>query len=211
MTDIEQIRASIERRLADLAEEVASLTAARAALIEQAAAAANGAAPTPPAASPATPRARRGRKAPAAPAPTAPARSPRARTTPGRTAPARPAAARPAAARPAPARPAPARRGPGGARKPAAPLSRQQAESILRETGGLSAAALARRAGTNVAGVKDALDALAASGLAQSSGAGRGSVWRLLTDEERIQARAAELEAQLAAVHASRAARARRS
>jgi hypothetical protein len=157
MADIGQIRASIDRRLTDLAQEVASLTAARAALIEQAAAAANGAAPAPASAS----KRRAG------------ARS-STRT-----------------------------------RKPVEPLARQTAQALLEETGGLSTAALARRAGTTQASAKEALDGLAASGLARSWGSGRAGVWRLLTDEERIAARAAELEAQLAAVAAARAGRAR--
>jgi hypothetical protein len=50
--------------------------------------------------------------------------------------------------------------------------------------------------------VRVALDALARTGLARETGRGRAAAWRLLTDEERIAARTAELEAQLAAAAA---------
>jgi len=174
MTDIGQIRASIERRLAELAAEVESLNVARAALIAQAAAS-NGSAPAPPAPSklPA-PSSARPRQAPAKRTTVSKPRAPAKRTT---------------ASKP---------------RTPPEPMSRHTAETLLRESGGLSATALARRAGTTYAAAKEALDGLAAGGLARGSGRGRASVWRLLTDEERIAARAAELEAQLAAVAAAR-------
>jgi DNA-binding IclR family transcriptional regulator len=64
----------------------------------------------------------------------------------------------------------------------------------LRESdGGLSLVALARRSGVSEAKVGERLRTLERSGEARSSGPRRTSLWRLVTDEERIAERAAEL------------------
>jgi DNA-binding IclR family transcriptional regulator len=69
-------------------------------------------------------------------------------------------------------------------------------EAMLRESGdGLSAAAIARRAHARDAQVRDLLRELASAGMVRQSGARRASRWRLVTDEERIAERAAELAA----------------
>jgi hypothetical protein len=155
MSDIEQIRVRIERRLAELTAEITALGEARSRLLaaEAAAAAQLSTASEPPVLTPKPPRRRAG-----------------------------------------------ARR----SRTPAGHLSRDAVETMLRQSGGLSVAAIARRGGVTQADARAVLDALAADGRARNSGPNR--TWRLLTDEERIAERTAELEAQLVAVAAARAA-----
>jgi DNA-binding IclR family transcriptional regulator len=69
-----------------------------------------------------------------------------------------------------------------------------QIEGLLRESAdGLSLVALARRTGVTESKVAERLATLERSGEARSSGPRRTSLWRLVTDEERIAERAAEL------------------
>jgi DNA-binding IclR family transcriptional regulator len=69
-----------------------------------------------------------------------------------------------------------------------------QIEGLLRESAeGLSLVALTRRTGVSEARVAERLAALERSGEARRSGPRRTSLWRLVTDEERIAERAAEL------------------
>lgn len=69
-----------------------------------------------------------------------------------------------------------------------------QIEGLLRDSeDGLSLVALARRAGVSEAQVGERLRTLERSGGARRSGPRRTSLWRLLSDEERIAERAAEL------------------
>jgi hypothetical protein len=69
-----------------------------------------------------------------------------------------------------------------------------QIERLLRESvDGLSLVALARRAEVSEAKVTERLNALERSGEARRSGPRRTSLWRLVTDEERVAERAAEL------------------
>jgi hypothetical protein len=69
-----------------------------------------------------------------------------------------------------------------------------QIEGLLRESeDGLSLVALARRAEVSEAKVADRLSTLERSGEARRSGPRRTSLWRLVSDEERIAERAAEL------------------
>ncbi len=221
MTDSETILAAIERRLEELAAEAANLQAARAALVarEQGEPVSQPrqtrrptrAAPKPPRATPrparATPKTTRATPRPPAAEPTPAAAAPAvaeptpvaAETTPAAAEPT-PPAARAEAKR---ARTAP-RRAPRP-RKPAEPLSTAAVEELLRQAGPLSAAELTRRTGAAHADVRGALDSLAAAGVARESGRGRAAAWRLLTDEERIAARTAELEAQLAAAATAQA------
>jgi DNA-binding IclR family transcriptional regulator len=69
-----------------------------------------------------------------------------------------------------------------------------QIEGLLRESAeGLSLVALTRRTGVSEARVAERLAALERSGEARRSGPRRTSLWRLVTDEERIAERAAQL------------------
>jgi transposase len=66
---------------------------------------------------------------------------------------------------------------------------------MLREsTEGLSATALSKRVEAGYAQVLELLRRLEREGEVRRTGARRTSLWRLVTDEERIAERAAELE-----------------
>jgi DNA-binding IclR family transcriptional regulator len=69
-----------------------------------------------------------------------------------------------------------------------------QIEGLLRGSeDGLSLVALARRVGVSEANVSERLGSLERSGEVRRSGPRRTSLWRVVTDEERIAERAAEL------------------
>jgi hypothetical protein len=69
-------------------------------------------------------------------------------------------------------------------------------ERLLADTtGGMSATVLAEKAGAGYSSTLALLRELEAAGQVRRSGARRTTVWRLITDEERIAQRAAELEA----------------
>jgi hypothetical protein len=69
-----------------------------------------------------------------------------------------------------------------------------QLEDLLRESeDGLSVVALAARADVSDAKVRDRLHNLQRRGEVRNSGSRRTSLWRLVSDEERIAERAAEL------------------
>lgn len=59
---------------------------------------------------------------------------------------------------------------------------------------GLSAGAIAKAANARDRQVRELLSERESAGQVRRTGAGRGTRWRLITDEERIAARAAELE-----------------
>jgi len=89
------------------------------------------------------------------------------------------------------------------ARRPSASRSRRlstaeltaRVEELLRESpGGASLVALAKRAGASEARVREVLQALDHADRARSSGGGRTSLWRLVDEEQLIAERAAELE-----------------
>ena len=63
----------------------------------------------------------------------------------------------------------------------------------------MSAGALAEQAGAGYGRVLALLRELEAAGRVRRTGARRSTLWRLVTDEERIAQRAAELEAQIQA------------
>jgi hypothetical protein len=184
MSYIEQLLASLERRLNQLTTEIAALERARAELDGQA----------PPTASPTVARTS-GRKLPSRPPRTKAARSParpaRVLTADDKTGP----AAKPkAAANPAPrrtrGRQAPAAR----RRRPAVPVAAGALEQVLAEaTTGLSAGAVAERLGAPYGRVLELLRKLEGAGQVRRTGARRSTLWRLITDEERIAQRAAEL------------------
>jgi len=73
-------------------------------------------------------------------------------------------------------------------------LETSQVEDLLRDSeDGLSIVALTRRTGVSEAKVRERLHGLQRSGQVRSSGPRRTSLWRLVSDEERIAERAAEL------------------
>jgi hypothetical protein len=137
---------------------------------------------------PVKPARRRRSQAPAAaptpptPAPSPAEAAPKARATRSRAA--RSAAGTAPKARPAKASPRSRRR----------ELEPGEIEGLLRDSDdGLSLVALARRSGVSESKVGDRLRTLERSGEVRSSGPRRTSLWRLVTDEERIAERAAEL------------------
>jgi DNA-binding IclR family transcriptional regulator len=68
-------------------------------------------------------------------------------------------------------------------------------ERLLADTSaGLSANAIAKRAGAGYARTLKLLHQLEAAGHVRRLGVRRSTIWRLITDEERIAQRAAELE-----------------
>jgi hypothetical protein len=189
MSYIPQLLASLERRLDELTTEVGALEAARAAL--------DGKGADGPSAAVTRTGARNSTR-----------RRPSTRTRTART-----------------ASPAPAAAGDGNAgvatttqdaaklvaRKPrrraasAAPRARRAGvpfdtgalERLLADTtAGMSAGAVAEQAGAGYGRVLAVLRELDASGQVRRTGARRSTLWRLVSDEERIAQRAAELEAQ---------------
>ena len=62
------------------------------------------------------------------------------------------------------------------------------------EADGLSAVAIAARSNADRAQVLDLLRELERAGTVRRTGSGRATVWRLISDEERIAERVAELE-----------------
>lgn len=209
MPTVQEITAAITNRLSEAHEQIASLEAARSALTATAqprgrgrtgprradepksrttptrprkASSRSSEAPTsepePPTAQPAVETIR-------AAAPTKPARRRRSREL--AVSQAESGAAQPAA-KPAPAatKPTPRRR--------SRSLAPGQLEELLRESeDGLSRIALAIRTGVSEAKVRDRLRELERSGEARSLGSRRTSLWRLVSDEERIAERVAEL------------------
>jgi hypothetical protein len=177
MPDRPQIADSIVRRLTEASEEIASLQAARAVL--------TAAAKPPSRSSPGVQRSgARGARAKAArqfekgsKGSSTPARRPAAPSLDSSSAAVKVTDRSPVA---------PRRRSRG--------LAPGQIEDLLRESpDGLSATALVKQTEGSAAKVRDRLRELERSGEARQSGSGRTSVWRLLSDEDRIAARAAEL------------------
>jgi hypothetical protein len=221
MSNLQEITDAIDGRLAELKQQIASLEAARRALTDIRRSPADGGADSRPATAPRKPtKPRRSRAStpsrseaeasasagPSAPPTsngaghaaeiTPPAKPARRRrpSAPAATAPARSRAAQPATA-PAPAAAAkkarPTKSSPKGRRRELEP---GQIEDLLRNSeDGLSLVALTRRAGVSEAKVAERLTTLERSGEARRSGPRRTSLWRLVTDEERIAERAAEL------------------
>jgi hypothetical protein len=81
--------------------------------------------------------------------------------------------------------------------------------SLLGSSDGMTATALAKEAGGNANQVRVLLQELAQAGDVRRTGERRGTRWHLITDEEKIAARAGEIEAQMKAPPANRARRAR--
>ena len=186
MADIPALVASIDARLDQLAAQISTLEDARAALQARTIIAAPAAAP-------------------AAGAATNPARRPAPQTTKPATAAAHPA--RPAAppklseASATSAKtnvPEPRRRAATtGARgkRSGSSLSPDQLERVLADArSGLSAGAIAEQAGASYNRVLVQLRELESSGTVRRTGTRRSTLWLLISDEERIAERAAEIE-----------------
>jgi hypothetical protein len=183
MSYTEQLLGSIDARIADVNEEITSLSGAllvlRTDVPVQAA----------PAAAPRRRRARKvSRRAGSAPA----------AATNG-AAPAAPLAAAPVPAAAATIPAAPSQVTKRAARRPrrtTRKLDGETLESMLKGAGdGLSAVAIATAASAGYNQVLELLRELERAGTVKRTGTRRTSLWRLITDEERIAARAAELAA----------------
>jgi hypothetical protein len=75
-------------------------------------------------------------------------------------------------------------------------------ETMLRDAqDGLNAVTIAKRANARDTQVRGLLRELEGAGQVRRSGVGRASRWRLVTDEERIATRTAELEARRTPKH----------
>ena len=85
---------------------------------------------------------------------------------------------------------------PAGPRRPVEVLPAGKLEAMLREAeSGLSAITISKRSNAGYGQVLELLRDLERAGQVRRSGTRRTSLWRLVTDEERIAERAAELEA----------------
>ena len=173
MSYIASLLVSLDTRLDELTAEIDRLETARTALQRSAAYARDGAAGT---------RARR---------------SPRPRKAAERVTP-EPARDKPARIESVPKAPK-ARRSPAPrarrARRPAATLRPADLERLLAAADtGLSASAIAEQAGARYQATLGLLRELETSGQVRREGSRRSTVWRLVSDEERIAERAAELE-----------------
>jgi hypothetical protein len=186
MPDIPQLVAAIDSRLADIAAEIAALDSAKAQL---AAPRSSGEAH---AVTEAT--ATRSRR-----------RAPRSRLTPPPQQP-KPASGRRACTSVEAARDGESLVTPRRSTRKGAPTPKRADSSVGRvgadtlerlladASAGLSANAIAKQAGAGYARTLKLLHELEAAGQVRRSGARRSTVWRLITDEERIAERAAELE-----------------
>ena len=187
MSDIPQLLAAIDSRLADLAAEITVLESAKAALDGPRTIGRSPAGATDAMTARSRRRPRRPRRTPS-PTPTEPAASGAtpepvisvhddgSTTTPKRST--RKAAAK--GTRP---------------RRAGVAVRTETLERLLADTSaGLSANAIAEQAGAGYNPTLKLLRELEAAGQVRRSGSRRSTVWRLVTDEERIAERAAELE-----------------
>jgi hypothetical protein len=185
MPPLEQIRESIDARIAEINQEIAALEAARAALHGTGAGSSPGSGARDRA--PARPS-RRTAKAPrdGASADAALHATDAALSAAGASVPQVPA---PSAA-PRRSRPRRARTG-----KPVEVLLADKLEAMLRDAqDGLSAVTISKLSNAGYNQVLTLLRELESAGTVRRTGARRTSLWRLITDEERIAERAAELE-----------------
>ena len=185
MSDIPELVAAIDRRLTDIAGEISALDAAKA---ELAAPRTGGQAPGHHDAASTRPRRRTARRVTPSPTPPEPATGSRApdqvKAAPesARTVTPRRSTQGRAASRTR-------RRAAGGA------VRAETLERLLAGTSvGLSANAIAKQADAGYSRTLRLLHELEAAGQVRRSGSRRSTVWQLITDEERIAQRAAELE-----------------
>lgn len=194
MSDIPTLVASLDARLDELATEIRALTDAREALQL-----------TPPntPAAPLTnngaPRRRSRRSTRRTKAPASKTTQPAAQPEPALAAAANGASAKPPKAR---------RRATGRAtpnKRPLVSLTPEQLERLLADANsGLSAGAIANRAGASYNRVLALLRELERSGKVRRTGSRRSTLWLPITDEDRIAQRVAELESLSTAPRAAR-------
>jgi hypothetical protein len=191
MPSSEQIRESIEARLGELRSEMTSLEGARAALQTNGASRARSS----PAGAAGDAVRKRKRRRSSTSASEANATVTQADPPPGPTA--TPAPSKPstkAAARSRKPR-MPTGGKPTTRRKPVAVLLAGKLEAMLRGAeDGLNAVAIAKQASARDTQVRGLLRELESADRVRRTGAGRASRWRLITDEDRIAERTAELE-----------------
>ena len=96
---------------------------------------------------------------------------------------------------PAPRRPAAVTKRPRPARRPSKAVTADRIEALLSANGGLTTAALAEEMPGNRDQVLALLRQLETAGRVRRTGQRRATRWHTITDEDRIRARAAELEA----------------
>ena len=187
MSDIPQLLAAIDSRLAEIAAEIAALESARAALDGPRTIGRSPAGATDAVAARSRPRTRRPRRTPS-PTPSVRAASgipPELATSVHQGG---------SAATPKRLTPKAAANGTRRRRARAA-VGSETLERLLADTSaGLSASAIAEQAGASYDPTLKLLRELEAAGQVRRSGSRRSTVWRLVTDEERIAERAAELE-----------------
>jgi hypothetical protein len=189
MSTLDQIHETIAAHIAELRREIGSLEAARAALLGEGAGATKSVRSKRSesvASKPSAPARRRGRVAKAASNGNGNAGAAAAAIAPG-NGPTRKPRNR-------------ARSKPAGSGQPVEVLLAGKLEMMLRESeGGLSAITISKRSNAGYSQVLGLLRELEGTGQVRRSGTRRTSLWRLVTDEERIAERAAELEALTAA------------
>jgi hypothetical protein len=191
MSYTEQLLGSIDARMAEVNEEITSLSGALLVLRTDVQVEPE------PAAAPPKRRARKAsRRAAPAPAAATNGAAPAAPPLAAAPVPAAPAPV-PAAPAPVPAAPAPVtKRAARRPRRTTRKLDAETLESMLQGSGdGLSAVAIAKAASAGYNQVLELLRELERAGTVIRTGTRRTSLWRLITDEERIAARAAELAA----------------
>jgi hypothetical protein len=174
MKETDTILAAIDTRIAEANNEIASLSAARIALANGV----NSGAGTRP--SPRRVRTRVAVQSPTAPSETAQAPEASAAVDDRTTAAAAPKRRRTASSA-------------------TVVLPAVKLELLLTDADGLSTATLTSRTGADAAQVLTLLRELESNGKVRREGRGRGTRWRWITDEDRLDARAAELEAQFKA------------
>jgi hypothetical protein len=184
MPDIPQLVAAIDDRLADLAAEINALDAARTELVAPRAGG--------PAAVVTRAIATRSRRRPArrrvTPLPQPPEPATRGKAP-------EPVQAAPDGGSAVTPRRSPRQRAVTRPRLGSGAIGPETLERLLADTpAGLSANAIAKQAGAGYARTLKLLHELEAAGQVRRSGARRSTVWQLITDEDRIAERAAELE-----------------
>jgi hypothetical protein len=192
MPSLDQIRDSIAARISELTNEIATLEAARAAL--------RGPSPvrTPPAtSSQRVVKPKRRRTAKPVPIVSDPRRAARAASAGNGANGSAGAAgeARAGSADQTPKRRSRARAKPAKAGKPVEALLAEKLETMLGEAqDGLSAITISKRSNAGYNRVLTLLRELEGAGQVRRTGSRRTSLWRLITDEDRIAERAAELK-----------------
>jgi hypothetical protein len=187
MSDIPQLVAAIDSRLADIAADIVALDAAKAELVVPRTAGEGSAIATDRTATPSRRRTAR-RRPTRSPKPSPPA-SPTGTPKPGGAAQGNGSTATRKRSTTKRAAPVTRPRSGGGA------VGAETLERLLADTSaGLSANAIATQTGAAYSRTLKLLRELEAAGQVRRSGSRRSTVWRLITDEERITERAAELE-----------------